>query len=79
MGKDYDEAELRFKKGAKIDEHFYVRQDGTQLCRRVEDIVCGNGDNHQSWSQYVSVPGTVGSHGEAKTTLPSPAASKSAA
>eukprot|EP00597_Dinobryon_sp_UTEXLB2267_P007665 CAMPEP_0170084220 /NCGR_PEP_ID=MMETSP0019_2-20121128/19485_1 /TAXON_ID=98059 /ORGANISM="Dinobryon sp., Strain UTEXLB2267" /LENGTH=185 /DNA_ID=CAMNT_0010300227 /DNA_START=1641 /DNA_END=2194 /DNA_ORIENTATION=+ len=25
----YDEAELRFRKGSKMDEHFYVRQDGT--------------------------------------------------
>jgi methyltransferase-like protein 6 len=25
----YDEAQLRFAKGSKIDDNFYVRQDGT--------------------------------------------------
>ena len=25
----FDEAQLRFKKGSKIDDNFYVRQDGT--------------------------------------------------
>lgn len=30
LGCRYDEAQLRFNKGSKLGENFYVRQDGTQ-------------------------------------------------
>lgn len=58
----YDEAQLRFGKGAKLSDNFYVRQDGTcsyffsedDLYRLARNAAGGNPEESPKWKLEVN-------------------------
>jgi SAM-dependent methyltransferase len=55
----YDEAQLRFGKGSKIEENFYVRQDGTCAYyfdkRELSDMVIATADSSCQFEEMESI------------------------
>jgi SAM-dependent methyltransferase len=55
----YDEAQLRFGKGSKIEENFYVRQDGTCAYyfdkRELSDVVVATADASCQFEEMESI------------------------
>lgn len=66
----YDEAQLRFKKGSKLDDNFYVRQDGTcsyffdltELNALCESLGFRHDESHYVRRQYANRQQKVARH-----------------